>query len=892
MTLGPLFELDEDLALRLEAGADLLTPNRRLSRAVRDALAQWRRARRDTAWVRGDIMPHRQYWLDLWNRRVTRGQLVPRRVMSAPMQRLLWQQIIEADPRGFSLLNTSRAAALCQEAHERLELWCLDPEDSALAQSFSFGADSEAFLVWSGRFRREMRERAWITPEQAVAELAQVTPDAREILLLHLDDLPPLYQRIAKVFDASVVENGSSPRANTNSNTNTSANTSANTVRVFSDPREELSAAAQWCKARHDQHPTGRYAVVLSDMDGDRAIFETLLRRCFDCLTVDYDSLPVNFATGFRLDQVPLIRDALHVLSLNAETVSVDSLVTVLHSRFLADFEQGKQPLQSSVDALKDLGQAELPQFLMRGMLNDAFRPGTAPWDRARALEAEERLLQSKRVPSQWIATLQNLLEAWGWPRGQSLDSLEYQQLQHWQQALESFAALDEVLPPLDYGSCLAQLRSHIGEQQFQPQTQDRGIQVLGPLETTGLSFDGLWVTGMDAQQWPAAASPNPYLPTTLQRKHEMPHCDSNWEHRWSHARWSSWCASTGQLLVSYVNRADEALVSPSPLLLNAGYDFAEEAAIAPTWFMQNTPAQIEDVSLHPVPLSEEERSQGTGSAVIEDQSLCPFRAFARGRLNAFAPSDRLAGLFPWERGQLLHRALHFLYGVFPDHAALEDADEALIGQTIEQALDDALKEVTGARRVLLGSEVLDIERLRMAKVLTDWLSLEMQRTPFSVVAREETQDLELAGLTLRLRIDRKDQLADGRTLIIDYKTGKPEVLKRWFEARPKRPQLLLYALLDAPADGIAYGCLRPGEAGYSGVGDGEFAEGIHPAHNYSHEGDTREMSMALHREYWRSELEQLVGEYVAGENRVDPQGDACDFCQRQALCRVNELAS
>lgn len=887
MALNPLFELREDLALRLAAGADLLTPNRRLSRAVRDALANWRRERCDSAWVRGEIMPHRQYWLDGWNRRVTRGELPPQRVMSAPMQRLLWQQIIEADPRGFSLLNTSRAAALCQEAHERLELWCLDPEDPGLAQSFSFGPDSEAFLVWSGRFRRELSKRGRITPEQAVAQLAQVTPDGREILLLHLDDLPPLYRRTAQAFNAKPLQGDTSPRADARAD----ASPPVNVVRVFADPREELSAAAKWCKARHDQDPTGRYAVVLSDMDGDRAIFETLLRRCFDCLTVDYDSLPVNFATGFRLDQVPLVRDALHVLALSAGTVSVDSLVMVLHSRFLADFEPGRQSLQSSVEALKDLGQAELPQFLMRGMLGEAFRPGTAPWDRTRAIEAEGRLLQSKRSPSQWIATLQGLLDAWGWPRGQSLDSLEYQQLQHWQQALESFAALDDVLPALDYDNCLAHLRSHIGEQQFQPQTRDRGIQVLGPLETTGLTFDGLWITGMDAQQWPAAASPNPYLPTTLQRKHQMPHCDSTWEHRWSEARWCSWRSSAAQLLVSYVNRADEALVAPSPLLEDAPCDLIHEEAEGPLWHIQATRAQFEDVVLHAVPLGDEERSKGTGSGVIEDQSLCPFRAFARGRLRASVTPDRLAGLFPWERGQLLHRALHYLYGVFPDHTALDGADDSVVEQTVERALDDALKELAGARRVLLGTEVLDLERQRMAGVLADWLLLERQRSPFSVVAREEKQDLELAGLTLRLRIDRKDRLADGRTLIIDYKTGKPEVLKRWFETRPQRPQLLLYALLDTPADGIAYGCLRPGEAGFSGVGDGEFTEGIYPAHKYSHDGDTREMTMELHREYWRSELEQLAAEYVAGENRVDPQGDACNFCQRQALCRVNGLS-
>lgn len=881
MTLRPLFSLSDELAAALDDGAHLLTPNRRLSRALRDAAMRRRADRGDLAWLRGEIMPHRQYWLDAWNHRVTRGMFAPRVVLPAPMQRLLWQQVIEDDPRGFSLLNTARAAALCQEAHERLELWCLNPEDRALTQAFSFGADSEAFLIWARTFREALRERSQLTPEQAVAELATAPRDeSRDILMLQLDDLPPLYQRVATACGARDLSPASSTPAR------------CEPLRAYSDKRQELAAAAAWCRQRHDEDPEGRYAVVLSDMEGDRAVFETLLRRAFDCLTVGYERLPVNFATGFRLDRVPLVRDALQILDLAGDPVTVDGLIGVLQSRFLADFEAGAKPMQACVDRLRDLGQARIPQFLLRGILAEAFAPGSAPWDRARERSVDDRLLQRKLSPAQWIKPLQGLLDAWGWPRGQSLDSLEYQQLQHWQQALESFAALDVVLEPLSYGDCVARLRSHMSDQQFQPQTPDRGLQVLGPLETTGLSFDGLWVTGMDSQHWPGAASPNPYLPTALQRAHRMPHCDSAWEQDWSETRWQQWLAGAAVLHTSYVNQADDAQVPPSPLLAELPrLEIDTEAALAPWRSPEGDEGAFEDVALAPVPLTAEEQSRGAGSGIIEDQSLCPFRAFARGRLRTAPVTERAAGLFPWERGQLLHRALHYLYGVIPDQKHLQDCNDGDIERVVSAALEDALKGLGGARRSLLGSEILDLEHRRMAGVLNDWLAMEKQRSvPFTVIGREKPRELQLAGLTLHLRIDRKDELEDGRTLIIDYKTGKPETLKRWFEPRPQRPQLLLYALLDTPADGIAYGSLRPGEAAFSGVGDGEFATGINAAAKYPRDDDPREMTMDLHRENWRGELEMLAREYVSGENRIAPQGDACNFCGRQALCRIDEL--
>ena len=75
----------------------------------------------------------------------------------------------------------------------------------------------------------------------------------------------------------------------------------------------------------------------------------------------------------------------------------------------------------------------------------------------------------------------------------------------------------------------------------------------------------------------------------------------------------------------------------------------------------------------------------------------------------------------------------------------------------------------------------------------------------FSVLEQEDSHVLTLGSLSLTLRPDRIDTLADGRRLVIDYKTGAVQ-RKSWLGERPADPQLPLYTLLDDTVAGLAFG--------------------------------------------------------------------------------------
>ena len=883
-------QLFADLALLQplwQRGYTVLTPNRRLARAVLAAANAERTEAGSRAWATPSVMPFQQWLVEQWQTAVMSGALPPRRILEVPQQRRLWREIIEAEEGGFTLVSPASAALRCQQARRDLLLWQVDYRARATRQEFSFTADSEAFLRWLAAFDRRCAEGGFLTAEDAALELLEapsLLADAR-VALLDCDSLPPLHAAVLEhAADRRELGAGSEDAA-------------LGEARAFADPRAELQAIARWCRVNVEQAPDRRIGVVLQDMGASRELLEVFLRREFDCLTTRYESLPVNFATGLTLDRVPLARDALRVLMMARSQVSVGDFTALLTSRFLSLSPGDAPDLGDALAELEGLGGDELPQRVLLAVLEPLECDGDAerwPWQRAATLSRRGRWNERARPPSAWIEPFRAQLEAWGWLQGAALDSLEYQQAEHWWQAVDGLVQYDGICTEVTLTQAVALLRDICAETLFQPRTDDAAIQVLGPQETTGLKFDALWLAGMSARHWPGPANPNPYLPRGLQRRLRMPQCDPQWMRERGAERWAHWRRSAQLLAASYVAVEDDAAVAPSPLLGGWTLTDGEAAQADPRW--QRQAEAISRVVVEPerIPLQPAEpAAESVGSAALQEMAACPFQAFAAQRLGAHATAAGTPYLDASERGSLLHDALYQLFGDIADSATLRGMSETVRRDAIAQSVERALSRIPGTRRELMGGLALHLERDRLQALLWQWLELELSRDEaFEVVARELSHELQLGGLTLRLRTDREDLLAGGQRLTIDYKSGRPESASQWFSSPPRRPQLPLYALLQPTPDAIAYAIVRTGECGLNGVGDIAELRGVRPDIEKA-SGEAGVSDMADARVFWAGELGQLAADFVAGDVAVEPRhGQACTYCQRFSLCRLDEVQS
>jgi len=155
------------------------------------------------------------------------------------------------------------------------------------------------------------------------------------------------------------------------------------------------------------------------------------------------------------------------------------------------------------------------------------------------------------------------------------------------------------------------------------------------------------------------------------------------------------------------------------------------------------------------------------------------------------------------------------------------------------------------------------------------------------VRAIEARRSLRLADAQLEVRIDRIDELADGTSIIFDYKSGKPARLD-WLGERLAQPQLLVYeCAAGVEVAALAAVHLLPRRLQYRGLADQSgrlprlevlgAAAGQGTARDEWHAQSAR----------WRAALERLARDFLAGRAQLDPAAHACRTCHLHALCRI-----
>lgn len=880
-----LYDIDP-LQPLIAAGYTLLTPNQRLARRI---LAEWEQAAASAAGERTTPrVSALEPWLqERWQQAVAAGQLPARRLLSAAQAHELWRQVIAVDQAQagrHDLLQPGAAARLAARARDTLLRWEVDLQAPSVRQLFQLDEDCGAFLRWADAFSALLARNGLATPVDAMLALPTLSPQTPRtpLALLAFDALPPLYEHCLQRLGA-VIE---TPE--------TAAPAAAHCeVLRCEDSRSEFAGVARWAAEVMASEPDLRLGIVVPDSAEQRATLDYLLRREFACLDRRYQSLPVNFSAGQPLAEVPLMRDALQLLALPVEGVGPQALALLLQSRFL---NRGIGSAGGTA-FLARCFETRLEYLTLTQLQRELDLAAGASSALARALQASAApaLTAGRHPPSVWRDRFEGLLEPWGWP-GTALDSLEYQQSEQWQRLLQEYAEFDLVMPSLRFAEALQLLRRLAGEVAFQPQTEDSTVQVLGPLEAAGLQFDKLWLCGMQASQWPAPARPHPFIPLQLQRECGMPHASAEREWAFSEALMSRYRHATKALYASFAAQRDGVPELPSPLLR----DFApapdlHAAPLKAAWLqaLESSCQQPDQgAPAPPVSVTEAALLRG-GSAIIEDQSLCPFRAFARRRLQLRALPEPGPGLSAADRGELLHAALFHLWGELGDHAALLALSAAGQEDCLQRAVAAALASLPGSRQRAAGRACLRLEGLRLQQLLAEWLRLERERPPFRVLAREAADSLELEGLTLSLRLDRIDALEDGGTLLIDYKSGFATVAD-WFGERPAKPQLPLYALAaGASLAGVAFASVRERHCQFTGLARVDAAPGIHTDIAGRTRGQQSLADWGQVLAHWRQSLTALAAAFMSGEATVEPKSSAsCRHCGMQALCRIEAAGS
>jgi ATP-dependent helicase/nuclease subunit B len=674
------------------------------------------------------------------------------------------------------------------------------------------------------------------------------------------------------------------------------------------DAGDELELAAEWCRSKLSAQPSARLLVVAPQLAQRRAEALRAFGQLLDPrLALEPSLRRAVLATegGESLADYPLVRHALTSLKFLTGTLEFEAFSAWFRASFWrtpSDAERAqldawlRRILQVDVSPL-DLTAAL--QAAAGALISGAKAVETAVTAAARALVSPD---EPARI-AEWARRFEQALRALGWPGLRSLSSMELQTMTRFGELLGDLVALGTHhpgrIPAREAAHLLAALAARTA---FAPATGDAAVTLTDALVDPVIRYEGIWVAGLHADAWPPPPSIDPFVPLTVQRRAGIPWATARGTLERARRLLERWRYATPELVLSWPAHAEDRDYIASPLL-------AELPGPEPWTPVERRPRLaehirrarkiewFEDPAGEPWPTGVE--LQG-GARALEHQSRCPFRAYAELRLSCAPLESPRPGVDPRERGRFLHRALELLWRRLHDSSALAAMHlEGKLAGLIEECVAQAASETWAAPSVMQPStrtakpSAYRREETRAVRLLTQLAALEHQRSAFRVSAVELESRLELAGATLRLRIDRIDELQDGSRIIFDYKSGRPSA-PDWFADRIKDPQLPAYLL--AARDGVvalATVHLAGERVAYRGLSDraGRLPQIASLRGASSGPGD-QELRDAWQAQAarWRAALERLARGFLSGAAAVDPVADACRLCHLHAFCRIGEI--
>ncbi len=893
-----------DLPRALAAGAVVVTPNRRLALYLKNAYDTAQARDGKSVWHSADALPYGAFLERTWQELALaeNGAML----LSVQQEIALWETVIESSRLAESLLNPAMAARAARDAWVTQHAFHLDHVRHRAALE-SAGDDFAAFGEWRSAYSEKLRGAGWIDSAGLPDTIAQALkngarPRVRYILRAGYDAYTPQQQQLFEAFAQAGCEIDEINQINEIHDKQRRDAPPGNATRHACDDAEaELVYVATHVRAllaaHGDAQPRLRIGVVAPDLTAQRAavmrVFDDVLEPSRVILPGDPAPRLGNCSLGLALTSYPVVFTAFFVLKLAGGETTLEEAGVLLRSPYLGGADSELAPRARMDAALRARGRKRVTPGALRAAAQD-LAPRLAallePW---LALARDARGL--RQPPSAWSATFLALLKGLGWPGERTLDSAEHQTFEKFRDVVSSLSALDPLRPRLTLGEALGVLRRSASDTVFQPEAANAPVQILGTLESIGLAFDALFVTGMAGETWPAAPRPNPFLPVALQRALGVPHAGAEWELQFARRMTTQWSNAAPQVTFTWPQRDGERELTISPLIEHVGRvePLPDAAALLrDTLFDARRFETLDDWRAPPLPHTAEGMRVSGGTQMLQNQAACPFRAYAIHRLGATGLEEGADGLDARERGTLAHQALAALWRDLGSQATLLALDDAALAQKIALAVNSAVEALCQERPDIMTDAYAALERTRLAALLARLATLEKSRAPFEVVACEQVRAPVIGGVQLNARLDRVDQLADGSQVILDYKTGYAHI-GGWQGERPDEPQLPLYAV-DAGAEvsGVSFVQLRAREVTFKGLTRDEKVLPDVGTLAASKTLSAQAADWPALLASWRKVLEQLARDYLGGHAEVAPKlyPKTCEYCDLSALCRVREL--
>ncbi len=874
-----------EIAHALERGATVVTGNQRAARALRRGFDQRNRQRGLASWASPDVLAWDAWTATLWRRLLIEGH-VTQMLLNRTQEHAVWRTVLEEDTELASLRTVDSLAEMAAEAWQ---LVCRYEAQRRLRLAAG-SADTRAFQQWARAFERRCTTEGLLPQAQleealckAIDKVLGESP-AGGLLLVGFDAITPAQIRFVESLRSLGIDVKEFRRT---------ADAAKRLLVDAADEQEELRVAARWVRKYLEEQPGARVAVIVPALETQRReidrVFREILAPELQDIRAASETGPYEFSLGNALAEMPMVAIALDLLRWAAGALPLETVSALLLSRYFAMTSE-ERGARAEFDAFEQRKMRMLrPEISIDGVfaeVNESKRRGKLSrlFNALRAMRGVANRMQgmTARTNAAWAEEMREFLHAAGLGSGAQETSVEFQTRRKWEGALDELATLDFDGVEVEFEQALRGLERIARQTTFAPESRDAPVQVMGPLEAAGSSFDAVWFLRAGDLSWPSIAGVNPLLPWGMQRELGMPGADAARDAEQAQRVMERVAASAETTVFSYARESAEGRQRPSHALAELKL---EETTAAQLVAPENPRViiDLEEVEDDATVAALPDRVIRGGASVLQLQAQCGFRAFAEHRLASKALESVELGMDAFESGTVVHTVMEVFWGRVETQDALRRMTVADREEKLDSAIEEGLNKIAQLSASDWDEAYVKMQRRRLQRLLRPWLEHELARPAFTVKRRETaSSDVQIGPLHVSVRMDRVDETAGGE-LVIDYKTGIVDT-KDWLSDRPDAPQLPLYAVVSDPErlGGVAFAQLRAGkEMGWKGFAarDGVL---LNPKR-------LKAESFAAQVEDWREVLTKLAEQFAAGDASVQPKiyPKTCTYCGQRLLCRV-----
>lgn len=904
----------------------VIAATERLARARRQEYDWQQQEMGCHTWPSAPVKTLRVWMSELWEEGMySRSDSPLLRPLRPAEAQIIWEDILRSHAKHLPL-DIFATAELAGNSWKLICDWCLPLEGA----EWSTSEDSRTFQKWALEFRARCDRSGWFSAAELSQHVVRLVNEGQieipqELELCGFLEPTPAQRQFFEALEKRGTRIQETPMPN---------HTEKRFRLGVSDTSREIRIAAEWARRILQSDPEAarrsfRIGIIVPGIRNLRSHVERVFSEVFHpqaWLRPDQDPKRLfNISLGLPAGDYPIIQSALQILSVDPREIPVEEASRLLLSPFLPGFAEERTSRALLDVALRNRREqyVTLRDLIYLAKKENTLHHCPVLASLFGAWQAQYADLRGRKKPSEWAETLSQLLQSGkskirnddessstksngiGWPGYWQPTGAEYQAYTVWEELVSALVELDGVCGSITRQRAVTILRRMASNKLFQPETETAPVQILGVLEATGLSFDYLWMIGMHDDAWPPPCEPAPFVPIRLQRRKGL--WRSTPEGMLQHAQILAdrLLKSAPMVVVSHPRREGDTDRRISPLFAELPEMSEEDLGVSTIQSLGERiqrSSKMETIEDHQgLPFGEGKVRGGT--SLFKLQAACPFRAFAELRLGATVPGIAQSGLDTRDRGRLMHRILNILWQGLKTRAALQALSEQEEANLVRGIVRGELDRLTSFRRVLQNERFLRVEQDRLERIIGEWLALERERKPFTVLEQEKRQDVTvggidtrsmsadvdedevgqdvtIGGIDIRIQEDRVDLLESGERFILDYKTGDCRV-SSWDGERPDDPQLPIYAVVaDSPIAGISFGSLMMGGVNFKGIANQDIG-------NKGVKVSKEPLPELIGR--WRETLNALGRDYKAGHAVVAPKipKQTCRYCNLAAFCRV-----